>query len=198
MMTHLGAPPRPSPCPNLPAGWRNVYWAELKKRLVVSIRVCKHRFLKASSVLSSPAPRMLYIQSILEKSLGEHCVYYSRTTQQMGGGWSPLGLDSQQSGGPFWCLSNQSIKREIKAVSLENLSFLVPAVASGYPSSTAELSKNTFSEAHQKAFSFPLRLYACVLSLKLLEKGRSMLPVWLKTVSMVLGWGRMQAILEIW
>lgn len=86
MMTHLGAPPRPSPCPNLPAGWRNVYWAELKKRLVVSIRVCKHRFLKASSVLSSPAPRMLYIQSILEKSLGEHCVYYSRTTQQMGGG----------------------------------------------------------------------------------------------------------------
>lgn len=86
MMTHLGAPPSPSPCPNLPAGWRNVYWLELKKKLVVSIIVCKHRLLKASSVLSSPAPHMLYIQSILEKSLGEHCVYYSRRTQQMGGG----------------------------------------------------------------------------------------------------------------
>lgn len=118
MMTHLGAPPGPSPCPNLPAGWRNVYWAELKKKLVVSIIVCKHRFLKASSVLSSPAPHMLYIQSILEKSLGEHYVYYSRATQQMGG-WSALRVDSQQSGGPSWCLLSQSIKRENKVQSLE-------------------------------------------------------------------------------
>lgn len=66
-------------------GWRNVYWLELKKKLVVSIIVCKHRLLKASSELSSPATHMLYIQFILETRLEEHSVYNSRVTQLMGG-----------------------------------------------------------------------------------------------------------------
>lgn len=154
-MTHLGAPPSPSPCPNLPAGWRNVYWLELKKKLVVSIIVCKHRFLKASSGLSSPAPHMLYIQSISEKSLGEHCVYCSRATNKWGlicpGGW----FTAKWRG-----LLNQSITRETKANSLERQSFLVPAVAPGHPSSATELSKNTFSQDRQNAFSFSFGLYA--------------------------------------
>lgn len=73
----LWTPPSPPPCANLPMGWRNVYRFELKKKLVVSIIVCKHRLLKASSELSSPATHMLYIQFISENRSGEHHVYNS-------------------------------------------------------------------------------------------------------------------------
>lgn len=126
------ASPNPPPYSNLPVGWRNVYWLELKKKLVVSIIVCKHRSLKASSELSSAATHMLYIQFILESRLGERHVYSSRVTQPMAA-WSSRGSPerhcAQLSGGPLWCFLRQSIKRETKASSPESELFLLLAVA---------------------------------------------------------------------
>lgn len=126
------ASPNPPPYSNLPAGWTNVYWLELKKKLVVSIIVCKHRSLKASSELSSAATHMLYIQFILESRLGERRVYSSRGTQPMAA-WSARGSPerpcAQLSGGPLWCFLRQSIKRETKASSPESKLFLLLAVA---------------------------------------------------------------------
>ena len=126
------ASPNPPPYSNLPVGWRNVYWLELKKKLVVPIIVCKHRSLKASSELSSAATHMLYIQFILESRLGERRVYSSRVTQPMAA-WSSRGSPerhcAQLSGGPLWCFLRQSIKRETKASSPESELFLLLAVA---------------------------------------------------------------------
>lgn len=132
MMTHPEPLPPPHPYSNLPAGWRNVYWLELKKKLVVSIIVCKHRSLKASSELSSAATHMLYIQFILESRLGERCVYSSRVAQPMAAGPAPGSPErhcAQLSGGPLWCFLRQSSKRETKASSPESKLFLLLAEA---------------------------------------------------------------------
>lgn len=127
----LWTPPNPPPCSNLPAGWRNVYWLELKKKLVVSIIVCKHRLLKASSELSSPATHMLYIQFALENRLGEYGVYNSRVTPLMGGlsAWgSPDRHYSQLSGG-LWCLLNQ--KHQERSQGQLSLKKFLPGAYSG-------------------------------------------------------------------
>lgn len=113
MMTHPEPLPPPPPYSNLPAGWRNVYWLELKKKLVVSIIVCKHRSLKASSELSSAATHMLYIQFILESRLGEPRVYSSRVAHPMAAGsarGSPERLCAQLSGGPLWCFLREKLR----------------------------------------------------------------------------------------
>lgn len=125
---------------------------------MVSIIVCKHRLLRASSALSSPAPHMLYIQSILEKSLGEHCVYYSRTTQQMRRG----GLIC--FGGRFtakWRTFQMSLKPKHQERNQgqflgKKSPFWYLKLSLATLPSTTEISKSTFSQAHQSAFSFHL------------------------------------------